>query len=65
VRHPRLSSELKAQALRALPFHRRDRARAFLVAVSNAGSYPQNLRRVAAEQVVEFDLSKPQTGAQR
>lgn len=62
VRHPRLSGELKEQALRALPFQRRDRARDFLAAVAKAPSYNPALRQAAQQSLAVFDAQK-QAGA--
>lgn len=63
VRHPRLPQELKEQALRALPFQRRPRVKAFLAAVANAAAYNPALRKIAREGHSAFDAPNAQSGA--
>lgn len=68
VRHPRTGMPLKEAALRSLPFHRRQRARDFLDSVARGGGYPNNLKQIANESLVAFDLSQPSvstSGAKR
>lgn len=59
VRHPRLALNVKQEALRALPFHRRQRARDFLAFVARSSAFPVQLQRSAQDALVAFDLSQP------
>ncbi|MFL5321745.1 MAG: HEAT repeat domain-containing protein [Myxococcaceae bacterium] len=59
IRHPRISPNVKELAIKALPFHRRQRARDFLASIAKNSAYPQNLQRAAADALAAFDLSQP------
>lgn len=65
VRHPRLPSELKLQAIQSLPFQRRDRVRSFLAAVAKAPAYNPALRQAAQQSLNAFDAGGSDPGASK